>query len=42
MGVLTLAAACGSTVKVSCEGGDAQEALAAIEALIDAKFNEAE
>ncbi len=42
MGVLTLAATCGSTVKVKCEGSDAVEALAAIEQLIDAKFNEAE
>jgi phosphocarrier protein len=40
MGVLTLAATCGSTVKVSCDGADAQEALAAIEQLVDAKFNE--
>lgn len=40
MGVLTLAATCGSTVKVSCEGTDAQEAMQAIEQLIDAKFNE--
>ncbi|KAB2840552.1 HPr family phosphocarrier protein, partial [bacterium] len=36
------AATCGSTVKVKCEGSDAAEALAAIEQLIDAKFNEAE
>ena len=42
MGVLTLAATCGSTVKVSCEGADAQDALTAIEDLINAKFNEAE
>jgi len=40
MGVLTLAATCGSTVKVSCEGNDAQEALQAIEQLVDAKFHE--
>ncbi len=40
MGVLTLAATCGSTVKVSCEGNDAQEAMLAIEQLVDAKFNE--
>ena len=40
MGVLTLAATCGSTVKVRCEGGDAQDAMLAIEQLIDAKFGE--
>ncbi|MFO1463211.1 MAG: HPr family phosphocarrier protein [bacterium] len=40
MGVLTLAATCGSTIKVSCEGADAQDAMAAIEQLIDAKFHE--
>jgi len=40
MGVLTLAAACGSTVKVSCEGFDSDEALSALEGLIEAKFGE--
>ncbi|HEX5034142.1 MAG TPA: HPr family phosphocarrier protein [bacterium] len=42
MGVLTLAAACGSSVKVSCEGHDAADAMKAIENLIAAKFNEGE
>lgn len=42
MGVLTLAAACGSSVKVSCEGSDASDAMKAIETLIAAKFNEGE
>lgn len=42
MGVLTLAATCGSQVKVTCEGPDAQDALAAIEQLIEDKFNEGE
>jgi phosphocarrier protein HPr len=42
MGVLTLAAACGSSVKVSCEGPDAADAMKAIENLISAKFNEGE
>ncbi len=42
MGVLTLAAACGSSVKVSCEGPDAGDAMKAIENLIAAKFNEGE
>ncbi|HCU25042.1 MAG TPA: HPr family phosphocarrier protein [Deltaproteobacteria bacterium] len=40
MGVLTLAAALGSTIKVTCEGEDAKEALEAIEQLIEMKFNE--
>ena len=42
MGVLTLAAACGSSIKVSCEGPDASDAMRAIENLISAKFNEGE
>ncbi len=40
MGVLTLAAACGSMVKVSCEGHDASDALASLENLINSKFGE--
>ena len=40
MGVLTLAAAYGSTVKVHCQGPDAHEALEAISQLVEAKFHE--
>jgi len=40
MGVLTLAPACGSTVKVSCDGFDAEDALDALSDLIDSKFGE--
>ena len=40
MGVLTLAAAQGTTVEVRCEGIDAVEALAAIEAVFARGFGE--
>jgi len=40
MGVLTLAAAKGSTVSVRCEGRDEREALDAIGSVIEAGFGE--
>lgn len=40
MGLMMLAASIGSTVMVTTEGPDAQEALTAILALIEAKFGE--
>lgn len=40
LGVLTLAAAQNSIIRVHCEGADADEALAALEALIESKFQE--
>jgi phosphocarrier protein len=40
MGILMLAAAQGSEVKVLCEGEDAAQALAAIAELIDNGFGE--
>ena len=40
MGVLMLAAAKGSKIEVLSKGADAQDALAAIEKLIDNKFGE--
>ncbi|MBA2590113.1 MAG: HPr family phosphocarrier protein [Alphaproteobacteria bacterium] len=40
MGLMMLAASIGSTVMVTAEGPDAQEALTAILALIEAKFGE--
>ena len=40
MGVLTLAAAQGSTIKVMCEGHDAEDAQTSIGTLINAKFGE--
>ena len=40
MGLMMLAAGPGSTLMVNCEGDDAQEALAEIEALIKRKFDE--
>ena len=40
MGLMMLAASIGSTVMVSAKGPDAQEALTAILALIEAKFGE--
>ena len=42
MGVLTLAATRGSEVVIQAEGNDADEALAAIERLIQNKFDEEE
>lgn len=40
LGVLTLAAACGTIIRVICKGSDAQDALAAIESLVANKFQE--
>ena len=40
MGLMMLAASIGSTVMVTAEGPDAEEALKAILALIEAKFGE--
>jgi phosphocarrier protein HPr len=40
MGLMMLAASIGSSVMVTAEGPDAQEALTAILALIEAKFGE--
>ncbi|MDF1561613.1 MAG: HPr family phosphocarrier protein [Deltaproteobacteria bacterium] len=40
MGVLTLAAAQGTSVEVRCEGSDAQAALSAIEAVFRSGFGE--
>ena len=42
MGVMMLAAGMGVTVKVDATGDDAESALAAIRALFDGKFGEAE
>ena len=42
MGVLTLAATKGSKIQVEAEGKDAEEALRAIEKLVDKKFHENE
>jgi phosphocarrier protein len=40
MGVLTLAASLGSTIHIHCVGVDADEAMAALEKLIEDKFKE--
>jgi len=40
MGLMMLAAGPGSTLSVSCDGDDSNEALAEIEALIKRKFDE--
>ena len=42
MGVLTLAATQGSTIEVEAVGHDAEQAVKAIEKLIDRRFNENE
>lgn len=42
MGVLTLAATQGSKIQVEASGEDAEQALKAIEKLIEARFNENE
>lgn len=42
MGVLTLAATQGSTIQVEAAGNDAEQAVKAIERLIDRRFNENE
>ena len=41
MGVMTLAAECGSELAVRAEGSDAEEAIAALEQLIACGFNDA-
>jgi phosphocarrier protein HPr len=41
MGVMMLAAECGSVVKVSADGSDETEAIEALAALIASKFGEA-
>ena len=40
MGVMMLAAECGSTLQLKAEGPDAAEALDALEKLIESKFGE--
>jgi phosphocarrier protein len=40
IGLMMLAAACGSTIDIVAEGTDAVAAMAAIEALVDRKFDE--
>jgi phosphocarrier protein HPr len=40
MGLLMLAAASGSTILVTAQGGDEEEAMAAIEGLVRRNFNE--
>jgi phosphocarrier protein len=42
MGVLTLAATQGSTIQVEAAGPDAEQAVKAIEKLVDRRFNENE
>jgi len=42
MGVMMLAASCGTTVTISAEGDDAQEAIDAITDLINRRFDEEE
>ncbi len=42
MGVLTLAATQGSKIQVEASGEDAEQAVKAIERLIDRRFNESE
>ncbi|MGH7826794.1 MAG: HPr family phosphocarrier protein [Candidatus Binatia bacterium] len=42
MGVLTLAAPQGSKIQIEATGEDAEQAVRAIEKLIDKRFNEAE
>ncbi len=40
MGLMMLAASIGSTIEITAEGPDAQEALTAMLALVEAKFGE--
>lgn len=42
MGILILAAACGTEIEVKARGEDAEEALDAVEDLIDRRFDEQE
>jgi phosphocarrier protein len=40
MGLLTLAAACGTRLLIVCDGEDAEEALAAVRDLVESGFGE--
>ena len=40
MGILLLAAACGSIITITAEGGDEHEAVAALAALVESGFGE--
>lgn len=40
MGLLMLAASMGSTIRLTAEGGDEREAAAAVEGLVNRKFDE--
>ncbi len=40
MGVMMLAAECGATITLRADGADAEAAVTALEALVDAKFGE--
>ena len=40
MGLMMLAAGLGSTLRITCEGSDAEKALAEIEAIIQRRFDE--
>ncbi|MDP7638335.1 MAG: HPr family phosphocarrier protein [Candidatus Hydrogenedentes bacterium] len=40
MGLLTLAAACGTRLKIVCRGDDAQEAIDAVRELVESGFGE--
>lgn len=40
MGLMTLEGSCGSVLKVTAEGSDAEEALDELQALIESKFDE--
>jgi phosphocarrier protein HPr len=40
MGILLLAAACGSAITITAEGGDEGEAVAALTALVESGFGE--
>ena len=42
MGLMMLAASQGATIQVDADGADAEPLLAAIEALVEAKFNESQ
>ena len=42
MGVMMLAAGLGSTIEIEVEGGDEQDAMTALRALIEGKFGESE
>ena len=40
MGILLLAAACGSTITITADGADEHEAVAALTALVESGFGE--